>query len=447
MAGSAGGRVMRVLFLQGHPSPFARELGQALRARGHRVLRVNLCFGDWLFWRGEGCLSWRGRFADWEGWVESLMRAEGITHLVYFADRQPYHVAAQRAAMRLGVVCVSHEFGYLRPDWILVEEGGQSVFSHFPDRLEVVKRLAEGLPAPDMVRRYSHPHRQEAVAEVSYHLGNALAHAFQRHYRADRPHHPVVEYLSYIPRNLMAGRTGRRAERVVVRVLAGGRRFHLLALQMAGDYQIRANSAIRDYRAAVVSVIRSHAAAGPEAGLLVVKLHPMDNGRIPWGRIVGKAARAAGSAERVVFLDGGDLGALLGAASGCVVVNSTVGLHALQAGCPVKCLGFAAYDMEGLTHQGPLDSFWMSPARPDPEGVAALLRLMAAAIHVRGDFFSPDGRAEAVAGFVRLLEGGLARRFGAFVAEPPRLARARAAGIDVAPWDGADQPCSPKGPA
>jgi len=436
---------VRVLFLQGHPSPFARELGQALRARGHHVRRVNLCFGDWLFWRGEGCLSWRGRFADWEGWVEALMRAEGITHLVYFADRQPYHVAAQRAAMRLGVVCVSHEFGYLRPDWILVEEGGQSVFSHFPDRLEDVKRLAAGLPAPDMARRFSYPHRQEAVAEVSYHLGNALVAAFQPRYRADRPLHPVVEYLSYVPRNLMAGRNARRAGAAVARLLAGGEPFHLLALQMAGDYQIRANSAIHDYRAEVEAVIRSHAAAG--RGRLVVKLHPMDNGRIPWARIVRRAARQAGAADRVLFLDGGDLGALLRAASGCVVVNSTVGLHALQAGCPVKCLGFAVYDMEGLTHQGPLDRFWTAPARPDAAGVDALVRLMAAAIHVRGDFFSPAGRAEAVAGFVALLEGGLARRFGAFVTPPPRLARARAAGVGVAPWDGADQPCSPKGPA
>lgn len=439
---------MRVLFLQGHPSPFARELGEALRRRGHGVLRVNLSFGDWLFWRGDGCLSWRGRFDAWEPWVEGLMRREGITHLVYFADRQPYHVAAQRVARRLGVVCVSHEFGYLRPDWIIVEEGGQSVFSHFPDDLDRVKRLAADLPAPDMTRRFGHGFVPEAVAEVACHLGNALATPVQWHYRADRSLHPVVEYLSYLPRHLARWRGGRRAGPVVQRLVGGGGRFHLLALQMAGDYQIRANSPIRDYPAEVERVIRSHAAAGAAAGRLVVKMHPMDNGRLPWAQIVRRAAEAAGSADRVTFLDGGDLGALLAAAAGCVVVNSTVGLHALQAGCPVKCLGIATYDMAGLTHQGPLETFWTTPERPDPDGVAALVRLMAAALHVRGDFFSPDGRAEAVAGFVRLLEGGLARPFGAFVPVPPRLDRARAAGLDVAPWDlPGDQPCSPNGPA
>ena len=137
---------MRVMLLQGPPSPFARELGAALMARGHHVTRVMLSFGDWLYGRGDGAVLWRGRFAEWEGWVEARMRAEGITHLVYYADRQPHHVAAQRAARRLGLRCVSYENGYLRPDWIVLEEGGQGAFSHFPDDLATVRHLAAGLP-------------------------------------------------------------------------------------------------------------------------------------------------------------------------------------------------------------------------------------------------------------------------------------------------------------
>ena len=426
---------LRILFLQGHPSPFARELGRGLAARGHFVRRVNLSLGDSLFWRGPDCIAYRGPFEAWEGWVEALMKADEITHLIYFADRQPYHVAAQRAARRVGVVCVSHEFGYLRPDWMIVEEGGQSVFSHFPAELEQVRALSHGLPDPDMTPRHRHPFWIEAVREVAYHLGNAMMSPLQPKFRADRVDHPVVEYLSYLPRHLQGWWRSRIAEGQIRDILQAGAGFHLLALQMAGDYQIRANSAIDDYPAAIVGVIRSHARHGPPGGRLVVKLHPMDNGRIGWARIVQKAAAEAGNADRVVFLDGGDLGQLLSRARGCVVVNSTVGLHALQAGCPVKCLGFATYDMPGLTHQGALDQFWTSPETAHPDDVRALVRLMAAAIHVRGSFHSPSGRREAVVGFIKLLENGLARRFGAHVSPPPRLAAARKAGLDCAPWD------------
>ena len=428
------GADMRVLFLQGHPSAFARNLGEALVARGHWVRRINFCFGDWLFWRGSACLSYRGRLTDWEDWIEKRMRADGITHLVYFADRHPYHVLAQRAALRSGVICVSHEFGYLRPDWILVEEGGQSAFSHFPDCLADVKRLAEGLPEPDMAPRHGHPFWQEAVQETAYHLGNALFSPLFPHFRSDRVDHPLVEYLSYLPRNLARWRAAGGADRLVSRLTGGSDPFYLVALQMAGDYQIRANSPYLDLRDFLRDVVRSFAAHGPGNARIVIKLHPMDNGRIRWARLARQLAAENGLHDRLVFLDGGDLSRLLRHAAGCVVVNSTVGLHALQAGCPVKCLGIASYDMAGLTHQGDLATFWTAPERPDPGGVSALVRLMAAAIHVRGDFFSQAGRRAAVEGFCALLEGGLARPKGAFLSPPPRLRQAESLGLPTMPW-------------
>lgn len=431
-----GGQGMRVLFLQGHPSAFAKDLGKALVSRGHAVQRINLCFGDWLFWRGKGCLSYRGRLEDWEDWIARWMRDEAITHLIYFADRHPYHVLAQRAALGLGITCISHEFGYLRPDWILVEEGGQSAFSHFPDRLDEVVRLAAGLPEPDMTPRFSHAFWQEAVQETAYHLGNALLAPLFPHFRSDRVDHPVIEYLSYLPRNLARWRAAGKAEQMVGHLTRESEPFHLIALQMAGDYQIRANSSFADLRDFLREVVRSFADHGPRNGKLVVKLHPMDNGRIPWSRLARQLAAEHALGARLVFLDGGDLSALLRQAAGCIVVNSTVGLHALQAGCPVKCLGIASYDMAGLTHQGDLASFWTEPERPDPEGVAALVRLMAATIHVRGDFFSEEGRRAGVEGFCALLEKGLARQSGAFHSPPPRLSKARRLGLSILPWEG-----------
>lgn len=433
MGGGEG--VMRVMFLQGHPSPFSRDLGLALSARGHGVFRVNLCFGDWLFWHGPECRSYRGSLAGWGAWIEARMREDGITHLVYFADRHPYHVAAQRAARRLGVICLSYEFGYLRPDWILVEEGGQSAFSHLPDDPEAILKMATDLPVPDMARRYGHSLWREAVNEMAYHLGNVLFRPLWPRFRSDRPDHPLVEYLSYLPRNL-AGLAARSATgRIMQRILAGRERFHLVALQMAGDYQIRANSPFADPVDFLRSVLKSFAEHGADAGLIVVKLHPMDNGRVPWRRLTRRIADEVGLGPRVLFLDGGDLGVLLARAQGCVVVNSTVGLHALQAGCPVKTLGIAVYDMPGLTHQGGLDGFWRAPQSPDTALVEAFVCVLAAVLHVRGDFFSADGRQAAVSACVDHLEHRVAWRKGAVCDVPPRLRRAREMGLGIAPWD------------
>lgn len=426
---------MRLLFLQGHPSFFSRDLGRAMAARGHFVRRVNLCIGDWFFWHGPECLSYRGSLTRWEGWLEAFLERERITHLVYFADRTPYHVVAQGVARRLGIVPVSYEFGYLRPDWIIVEEGGQSAFSHFPDQLSRIIESAAALPMPDTQRRFSYPHAQEALHEVGYHLANFFLRPLFPRFVADRAHNPVVEYLSYIPRNRRARRNGPLAEARIAELTQGDAPYFVVALQMEGDYQIRANSRFRGLHDFFGEVLQSFALHAPRGTRIVFKLHPMDNGLTDWARVVRDQAAALGILGQMDFIDGGDLFALLRKAKGCVIANSTVGLHALQLGCPVACLGIATYDIAGLTHQGPLDQFWSAPGQPDPVGVAALVRLMAAALHVRGDFFSDPGRAEAVRGMIGLIEGGLARPFGAFVPRPPRLARAAAQGIALQPWD------------
>ena len=107
-------------------------------------------------------------------------------------------------------------------------------------------------------------------------------------------------------------------------------------------------------------------------------------------RIQALAAKA-GVADRVDFIDGGDLLALLAGAMGAIVVNSAVGLHALQAGCPVKSLGMATCDMPGITHQGPLAGFWSDPVRPEPADVASLVRRLRPSFTCAAISFHPRG--------------------------------------------------------
>ena len=47
------GEMRVVLFLQGHPSFFARDLANEIERLGHRALRINLCAGDALYWIGR----------------------------------------------------------------------------------------------------------------------------------------------------------------------------------------------------------------------------------------------------------------------------------------------------------------------------------------------------------------------------------------------------------
>ena len=118
--------------------------------------------------------------------------------------------------------------------------------------------------------------------------------------------------------------------------------------------------------------------------MLAIKLHPLDNGWTPWEALIAEAAQ--GIEDRIVYLDGGDLDAMLARSAGCVVINSTVGLTALTLGAPVKALGTAIYDLENLTFQGDLDAFWGDATKPDAARLDLFLRALTAAIQVPGGF-------------------------------------------------------------
>ena len=122
--------------------------------------------------------------------------------------------------------------------------------------------------------------------------------------------------------------------------------------------------------------------------MLVVKEHPLDDGLVNWRNLVARLAADAGIADRVVYLEMGDLDRLIAATLGVVTVNSTTGTLALATGVPVITLGTAIYDMPGLTHQGELETFWAAPTPPDATLFIAFRRVLTARCLLVGGFFS-----------------------------------------------------------
>jgi capsular polysaccharide export protein len=98
------------LFLQGPISSFFDRLGRALIARGHRVHRVNLNFGDRLFWRLPAA-NFRGRFDDWRGFIAAELDRHEVTDLVLLGDRRPYHIVAAGEARPRGIAVLATELG------------------------------------------------------------------------------------------------------------------------------------------------------------------------------------------------------------------------------------------------------------------------------------------------------------------------------------------------
>jgi capsular polysaccharide export protein len=420
------------LFLQGPISPFFSRLGEALKANGHRVLRINLCFGDWLMWHGAGTRSYRGSLKRWPAFIEDLMQREQVTDLVLLGEQRPFHRAAIIAAANLNIRVTVTDFGYLRPDWITLEPDGLSALSRFPRTPEAIHRLAAAVPAADLQPLYADSFESQAVLEVVCNILSWLLWCLYPGFQSNRIHHPVINYISTGFRLLMRRRRGASADREIAVLHAGSHPWFVFPMQMEVDYSLRAYSTFPNGVTAIETVIASFARHAPADAILVLKIHPLDPGVRPWRRIIERIAKAEGVSERVRYLDGGVLERLIEGARGAVMVNSTVGIWSIRAGIPTMALGAAVFDVPGLAWHGTLDSFWRESSPPDPALTEAFIRALAGTIQLRGVYYLDPGLDAGVEEAAKRLEAEAQERLLALL-EPRALPSAKAPYATIVP--------------
>lgn len=392
----------RFLFLQGPISPFFAEVAAGLRALGHATHRINLCLGDRLFWRGPGAVDFRDRPDAWPHFIGRFLDRHRITDLVLLGEQRPLHRVAIAAAQARGVAVTVTDFGYLRPDWIVLERDGMGPCSHFPRDPAQIRALAAGLPPLDATPRHDDRFALQAAWDVAFHLANLLPWPFP-HWRSFLLHHPIPAYLATGWRLARRPADRRRAAAALAAAASTGGRLYAFAMQMETDYALRAYSRYPDNDAAIGEAISSFArGAAPDAQLLV-KVHPLDPGLKNWPKRIRALAAAAGVADRVHWLPGLDADAVIHACRGIVTVNSTLGVRAIALGRATCTLGQAMYDIPGLTWQGALDRFWQHAPPPDEALTDAFLRAIAEYLHIRGVYYARPGRDAAVAAAVRRL--------------------------------------------
>lgn len=389
------------LFLQGPPGPFFSRLGDALRAAGHAVWRVNFNGGDRHGWDGPA-LDYSGSADGWPAFFQQVVSERGITDLLLFGDCRPLHRSAHILAKLNNLLIHVFEEGYIRPDWVTMEldgVNGNSLLSRDPDWY-----LAEAAHLPPVpVHPPVDSSFERRAREATDYYARSVIDAWRfPHYRSHRPNFAISEGIGWL-RRFAARPDAQRRSLDVLRAL-DGRRYFVFPLQLNSDHQIRIHSPFGNMKLALAFVLESFARAAPADTTLLIKLHPLDNGLINWRRLARATARRLGIADRVLFLEVGDIALLVAGAQGVVTVNSTSGTLAVGSGVPTIVLGQAVYDVPGITHQGPLDGFWPAPLAPSPVVWDAFCRVLLDRCLIRGGFLSEEGLRLLVAGALDRLE-------------------------------------------
>ena len=385
------------LFLQGPPGPFFQRLGLALAAAGHGVHRINFNGGDRRSWT-IGATDYRGSLDRWPRFFEDFVKAHDITDLVLFGDCRPLHSAAHGIAKLNHLRIHVYEEGYIRPDWVTLEVdgvNGNSTLSKDPDWYLDAARTLPPLP--------NHPgipssFRRRASEALAYYTQGVIQTWRFPHYRSHREGLVVVEGLGWLRRFGTDGKARQRAERILAEI--GERPYFVFPLQLNSDHQIRIHSPFGNMRVAMDYVIESFARAAPPGVMLVIKQHPLDNGLVNWRKQAITTARRLNILDRLLFLEDGDIAKIVDGALGVVTINSTTGTLSLGVGVPTIVLGHAVYDIPGITHQGSLDGFWITPSAPDGMIWDAFCRVLLDRCLVRGSFLSEEGMELLIAGSI-----------------------------------------------
>jgi capsular polysaccharide export protein len=142
--------------------------------------------------------------------------------------------------------------------------------------------------------------------------------------------------------------------------------YFFVPLQTYNDFQILQHSGYLSIEKFIIEVLESFAGHAPKDVILLFKHHPVDRGRKDYSQFISDQAWLLGIQKRVHVVHDVYLPDCLANAQGTVTINSTVGLSSIYHKTPVITLGYALYDIEGLTNKGvALDDFWNHQQLPD----------------------------------------------------------------------------------
>jgi len=355
----------RILMLQGPNGGFFRRVARRLTAIGADVTKVNFNAADQFFYRGSKTINFRGSLAQWPDAFRRIVVEHHIDVVMLFGDCRPIHQAAMIRAREMGVRVAVFEEGYLRPNYVTLEEGGVNGKSKLPRDPEFYRQIEpEPLPKAKPVGNVMPEATRSTI------LNSLLCTLFFWLYPRYRHHRDVntARQCALWGRGLLRKMSNARRDKATAQLLLSETHpaFFLVALQVHLDSQMQ-YCKYRDIEEFLGEVVASFAAHAPSDCRLLVKHHPFDRPYRDYTMLLRELSARFGLQQRLQYVDVIPLPQALKAARGTVVINSTVGLSSVQFGTPTKCLGEAIYDIPGLTHQGTLAQFWQNPGTVDRE--------------------------------------------------------------------------------
>ncbi|WP_417223689.1 capsule biosynthesis protein [Amphritea sp.] len=379
------------IFLQGPTSPFFSRLGDKLLEMGAKVYQVNFNMGDYFFWRNKPSFHFRKNVSYLPTWLEAILLSYKITDIILMGDTRPVNIPALPLSKKHNIRLHVFEEGYLRPNFITLEEGGVNAYSSLPKDPVWYFTVGPRLPTLQEGEPVTNPISLLAKHEISYHLPGLLNPLFYPGYRTHRPFISGIELSGWAYRFGLMHRYVKRDARSIESLIKSQTPFYLLPLQLDSDCQIKTHSPFKSMEEVIKLTMTSFALHAAKDCLLVIKNHPLDTGFTNFSGLIEQLEHELNICGRTLYLESGHLPTLLDHCQGTIVVNSTVGTSSIIHQCRTIALADAVYNIPGLTSSCSLNEFWNDSERPNMRLFRNFRKVMRYSTQLNGSLYSDDG--------------------------------------------------------
>lgn len=399
----------RVLLLQGPIGPFFQFLQQYLTQKAQKkVFKINFNGGDeYYFPSSTQSTNYYGSEKDFSEYLHHYVKEHDIDAIVCFGDGRIYHRIAKEYCEQSErpISFWAFEEGYLRPNYITFEKWGVNFNSTLSrDKLyyQTPKKEASLEESQASDSKSDTPSiMQEQPLTVRFFSRAKMASRYYFEMWKKRKTYCLYKHHRATKLRIYAGawlKTGivkyyyQFRDRSITKHIRQQKfnDFFIFPLQVHNDNQIIRHGRGLSMPEYIRKVLHSFAENAPSDTKLIIKHHPMDRGFSNYANLIIRLAARKNVLDRVRYVHEVSMPDLLRNAKGMVVINSTSGISAMIHGLPIKVIGDAHYDIEGLTSHQSLKKFWKNPHHPDPESIKKYLQLLREKTQLNGSFYNPS---------------------------------------------------------
>ena len=354
------------LFLIGPIGTFFARLSNYLEKNNVRTYKISFPLYEYGFPKSI-LIKFHQDIYLFKNFLKKILIDKEIKHIFMYGNvliphREALSLVEELKKEDIHVNTHIFELGYLRPNFVTLENKGINYSSSFIKSKEFYLKQDsyKVLPIPKKHARFRIRKIWKTLSFIN--------HSFKNYKIVNKEHklQPKPIYIWFQIKGFFLKYFFKFSEYKLKKKCLGEKNFFIVILQVSTDSQLTEGSVIKDNKKFIYNVIKDFAKANVDSNL-VFKHHPRDRGYTNYFNLIKNFSKEFAVYEKVFYIHDFYLSKLFQNpyCKGTVLINSTVGYQSLYHSVPLKSLGIAPYNIEGLADQRDLTSFFKNPSTVD----------------------------------------------------------------------------------